>query len=83
VRLALPVSAAAHVALLLLLPATMPLLPLPAQSTAPQVASIPTPPPAPTISADYRTVMSGWLDSHKRYPEDSRQRDDGGYCDAI
>jgi protein TonB len=53
-------------------------LPLPTQPAAPQVASIPTPPPAPTISPDYRTVLSGWLESHKRYPEEARQRGEEG-----
>ena len=55
-------------------------LPLPNQTTmaAPQTAAIPTPPPAPTISADYRTMLSGWLESHKRYPEEARQRGEEG-----
>lgn len=54
-------------------------LPLPTQRTAPpQMASIPSPPPAATISPDYRTLLSGWLESHKRYPEDARQRGEEG-----
>ena len=52
------------------------LLPLPTQA-APQMASIPSA-PAPTISADYRTLLSGWLESHKRYPEEARQRGEQG-----
>jgi protein TonB len=44
----------------------------------PQIASIPSPPPAATISPDYRTLLSGWLESHKRYPEDARQRGEEG-----
>ena len=52
-------------------------LPLPAQP-GPQMASIPSPPPAATISPDYRTLLSGWLESHKRYPEDARQRGEEG-----
>jgi periplasmic protein TonB len=72
----------------------MPQLPLPltanpapprpqtaAPSQAPQMASIPNPappPPAATISPDYRTLLSGWLESHKRYPEDARQRGEEG-----
>jgi protein TonB len=61
----------------------VPQLPLPLQppSQAPQVASIPRPAPAPpaaTISPDYRTLLSGWLESHKRYPEDARQRGEEG-----
>jgi protein TonB len=51
-------------------------LPLPTQPSAPQMASIPA--PAPTISPDYRTLLSGWLESHKRYPEDARQRGEEG-----
>jgi protein TonB len=70
----------------------MPQLPLPlpanpapprpqtvAPNQAPQMASIPNPAPAPpTISPDYRTLLSGWLESHKRYPEDARQRGEEG-----
>lgn len=57
----------------------MPLpLPTPSQTRAPQTAAIPTPPPAPTISGDYRTMLSGWLESHKRYPEEARQRGEEG-----
>ena len=51
-------------------------LPLSSQTAPPQVASIP--PPAPTVSADYRTLLSGWLESHKRYPEEARQRGEQG-----
>jgi periplasmic protein TonB len=53
-------------------------LPLPTQQAAPQMASIPSAPPAPTISPDYRTLLSGWLEAHKRYPEDARQRGEEG-----
>jgi protein TonB len=42
------------------------------------MASVPSPPPAPTISSDYRTLLSGWLESHKRYPEEARQRGEEG-----
>jgi len=56
----------------------MPQLPLPMPGQSPQLASIPTPPPAPTISPDYRTLLSGWLESHKRYPEEARQRGEEG-----
>jgi periplasmic protein TonB len=55
-----------------------PELPLPLPSQAQQMASVPSPPPAATISPDYRTVLSGWLESHKRYPEDARQRGEEG-----
>jgi protein TonB len=54
-------------------------LPLPSQTAPPQVASIPrAAPPSATVSADYRTLLSGWLESHKRYPEDARQRGEQG-----
>ena len=33
---------------------------------------------APVISADYRSLLSSWLESHKRYPEDARQRGEEG-----
>jgi periplasmic protein TonB len=52
-------------------------LPLSSQATPPQVASIP-PPPAPTVSAEYSTLLRGWLESHKRYPEEARQRGEQG-----
>jgi protein TonB len=53
-------------------------LPLPLPNQGPQTAAIPPPAPAPTISADYRTLLSGWLESHKRYPEEARQRGEEG-----
>lgn len=60
------------------LPLRLP-LPLTNQAAPPQVASIPQPaPPPPTVSADYRTLLSGWLESHKHYPEDARQRGEEG-----
>jgi len=57
----------------------IPLAP-PPRIAGPQTASIPSPPPAPapTISADYRSLLSGWLESHKRYPEEARQRGEQG-----
>ena len=61
------------------LPLPMPQLPLPVPSQAPpQMAAIPSPPPAPTISSDYRAMLSGWLERHKRYPEEARQRGEEG-----
>jgi hypothetical protein len=42
---------------------------LPPTAPAPQVASLPPPVQAPVISADYRSMLSTWLDSHKRYPQ--------------
>jgi len=50
----------------------------PALRAAPQTASIPSPPPAPTVSPDYRSLLSGWLEAHKRYPEEARQRGEQG-----
>src|SRR5258705_379776 len=59
-----------------------PPLPLPA---APQAASRPVPAPAPpaapagpVVTAGYRTMLSNWLESHKRYPESSRTRGEQG-----
>jgi len=46
--------------------------------SGPQTASIPSQPPAPTISADYRSLLSSWLETHKRYPEEARQRGEQG-----
>jgi periplasmic protein TonB len=51
--------------------------PVPVRPGAPQVASVPSPPPA-AVSPEYRTVLSGWLEAHKRYPEDARQRGEQG-----
>ena len=58
-------------------PPEMP-LPLPTATVpaAPQVAALP--PQAPAISADYRATLSGWLESHKHYPEAARQRGEEG-----
>ena len=59
-------------------------LPLPAPAPAaipaapPQLASIPPPAPVPAITADYRSMLSSWLESHKRYPEEARQRGEEG-----
>ena len=54
-------------------------LPLPtAPAPPPQVASLPPPVQAPVISSDYRTMLSRWLEGHKRYPEDARQRGEEG-----
>ena len=59
-------------------------LPLPAPTSAPvaapspQVASLPPAPAAPVITSDYRSLLSGWLESHKHYPEEARQRGEEG-----
>ena len=58
----------------------LPQMPLPLP-TQPQLAAIPRPPaspPTPTISPDYRALLSNWLESHKRYPEEARQRGEEG-----
>jgi periplasmic protein TonB len=60
------------------IPQPMQQLPLPLPSQSPQVASIPSPPPSPTISPDYRTVIGSWLATHKRYPEGARERGEEG-----
>jgi periplasmic protein TonB len=69
-------------------PAALPALPAePARPVAtpmasPQTASaatqVPAPVPSPDASAGYRALLSSWLDSHKRYPEASRQRGEEG-----
>jgi len=57
---------------------TLPLPVAPVPAATPQVASLPPPAQAPVISADYRSMLSNWLESHKRYPEDARQRGEEG-----
>jgi protein TonB len=80
----LTLSAAGHcalIALLLLLPATMSVPPKVDLSNAVEVVfeTPPAPPPpAPVISSDYRTLLSSWLETHKRYPEEARQRGEEG-----
>ena len=44
----------------------------------PQTASLPPPTEAPVVSADYRALLSNWLESHKRYPDAARQRGEEG-----
>jgi TonB family protein len=56
----------------------------PAQTAAlPQTATAPAPAPAPAraapvVSAAYGQMLSAWLESHKRYPEDARERGEEG-----
>jgi protein TonB len=38
----------------------------------------PAPRPAPTVSPGYRSLLSAWLESHKRYPESARARGEEG-----
>jgi len=64
--------------------------PPPAPRAAPQPAPMqtamfppppvpaPAPRPAPTVSPGYRSLLSAWLESHKRYPESARARGEEG-----
>jgi protein TonB len=64
--------------------------PQPAPRAAPQFAplqtavvppapiAVPAPRPAPTVSPGYRSLLSAWLESHKRYPESARARGEEG-----
>jgi protein TonB len=57
--------------------------PAPAVTTPPQVAAVPPPPPqspAPSavVSTQYRSLLAGWLEAHKRYPDRARQRGEEG-----
>jgi protein TonB len=54
----------------------LPLPAVPSQSQAAQMAALP--PPAAVISPDYRTMLSSWLETHKRYPDAARQRGEEG-----
>jgi protein TonB len=63
------------------LPFPLPAQPAPAAPPAPpapQVAALPPPVAAPVVTADYRSMLSSWLESHKRYPEEARQRGEEG-----
>lgn len=55
------------------------------QSAPMQTAAIPTlptpapaPRPAPVVSSGYRSMLSAWLESHKRYPESAREHGEEG-----
>ena len=57
--------------------------PAPAVPAPPQVAAAPPPPPqspAPSaaVSTQYRSLLAGWLEAHKRYPDSARQRGEEG-----
>ena len=59
--------------------------PQPAQVLPPapvQTAAIPKPaappPTGPIVSAGYRSALSAWLESHKRYPDSARARGEEG-----
>lgn len=63
-------------------PTPAPSQPTQAAVAAPQTAYAPTPVPAPVpsteVSPGYRTLLSAWLESHKRYPDSARQRGEEG-----
>jgi periplasmic protein TonB len=63
-------------------PQPMPPQPAPMQTAAVPVAvprPAPTPAPAgPVVSAGYRSALSAWLESHKRYPDSARSRGEEG-----
>ena len=62
-------------------PPPRPAPPLAAPTPAPQQSAAvprPAPPPAPIVSANYRAMLSAWLESHKRYPESARARGEEG-----
>jgi periplasmic protein TonB len=57
--------------------------PLPPQAPPMQTAAMPVPRPAPApagpvVSPGYRTALSAWLESHKRYPDSARSRGEEG-----
>jgi protein TonB len=44
-----------------------------------QTAALPVVPrPVPVVSPGYRSMLSAWLESHKRYPESARERGEEG-----
>lgn len=51
---------------------------LPAALPAPPVQPAPTVSSAPVIPADYPSLLSRWLETHKIYPEEARQRGEEG-----
>ncbi len=55
---------------------------MPSAASHPQTAFAPTPAPARApstqISPGYRTLLSEWLESHKRYPESAREHGEEG-----
>jgi periplasmic protein TonB len=54
--------------------------PAPVQTAVapPAPMMMPAPHPAPTVSPGYRSLLSSWLESHKRYPETARARGEEG-----
>src|SRR5882724_8032963 len=41
-------------------------------------AAMPATVPGPDLTANYRGMISAWLEAHKRYPESARQRGEEG-----
>jgi periplasmic protein TonB len=58
--------------------------PTPSAASLPQTAFAPKPSPAPArapsaeISPSYRALLSEWIESHKRYPESTREPNEEG-----
>jgi TonB family protein len=55
----------------------------PAVPAPPRVAAVPPPPPqspvpSAAVSTQYRSLLAGWLEAHKRYPDSARQRGEEG-----
>ena len=50
------------------------------QQTALAATPVPAPVPSPEASAGYRALLSAWLENHKRYPENARQRGEEGHA---
>ena len=61
-------------------PQPAPMQPAPMQTAMfpPPPVPAPAPRPAPTVSPGYRSLLSAWLESHKRYPESARARGEEG-----
>lgn len=52
----------------------------PVGTPGPAAGSIPAPasPPGPEVTAGWRGAVSAWLQSHKTYPDEARQRGEEG-----
>ena len=60
-------------------PTTYAPMPMPAPAQAPIAAPAPAPaPPRPDLAANYRAMLSGWFESHKRYPNSARENAEQG-----
>jgi protein TonB len=55
----------------------MPVAPAPVQSVAMPRPPVPAP-VGPVVSGGYRAALGAWLESHKRYPESARERNEQG-----